>query len=183
MQIDKLYYVHGYLSGPDSTKGNLLKQKLNVEPIKYRDCDPEELIISECIENIKNKIRNDQNPVLIGSSLGGFLSAKVALDAPKIKKLILFNPAIIPKEYDVTKIKDMPQRILKNIIEPRFFSEKISSEILILMGTNDDVVPNSWVINFAKSQEATIKFLNDDHSLSRNIEKIPLFVEKFCAKD
>lgn len=178
-----LYYIHGYLSSPDSTKGKLLKEKLNIEPIKYRDCNPEDLIISECIKNIKNKIKNDENIVLIGSSLGGFLSAKIALDEPKIKKLILFNPAIIPKDYDITKIKDMPQRILKDMIEKRFFTQKIKAEILILRGTKDETVPNNWVINFAKSQEATVKFLNDDHRLSKNIEKIPIFVEKFCTKD
>ena len=185
MKIDKtkIYYIHGYLSSPDSTKGNLLKQKLNAESIRYRDCKPEDLVISECIINIEERIKNDKNPILIGSSLGGFLSAKIALDEPKIKKLVLFNPAIIPKDYDISKIKDMPQRILKDMIEPRFFNEKIQAEILILNGIKDEVVPNNWVINFAKSQEAIIRFLNDDHRLSNNLEKLPVFIKKFCTKD
>ncbi len=43
-----IYYIHGYLSDPESTKGILLKDKLNVKSIKYRDCKPENLDIAEC---------------------------------------------------------------------------------------------------------------------------------------
>jgi len=178
-----LYYIHGYLSSPDSTKGTILKQTLGVKPIKYRDCKPEELVISDCIKNIQNEIKNDKNPVLIGSSLGGFLSAKIALDEPKIKKLILFNPAILPVDFDITKIKDMPQGILKDMIEPRFFNEKINADIFILRGFKDELLPNEWIMDFAEKQEAYVKFLNDDHSLSKNIYKIPKYVEYFTTKD
>ena len=74
----KLYYIHGYLSSPDSTKGTLLKKTLNAIPIKYRDCPPEKLKISECLKNIKKVIENDLKAILIGSSLGGYLAAKTA---------------------------------------------------------------------------------------------------------
>ena len=30
-----LYYIHGYLSEPNGTKGTILKEKLGVIPIKY----------------------------------------------------------------------------------------------------------------------------------------------------
>ncbi len=136
------------------------------------------MVISRCIKKIKDEIKKDENPILIGSSLGGFLSAKIALKNPKIKNIILFNPAIIPKDYDIKKIKDMPQRILKDMKEPRFFTKKITAKINIFCGTKDKVVPNSWVINFAHAQEAEIQFLKDDHSLSKNVKKIPEFVEK-----
>ena len=177
------YYVHGYLSSPDSTKGNILNNELGVIPIKYRDCKPEDLVISDCISEINNYIKDDENPVLIGSSLGGFLSSKVALNNPKIKKLVLFNPAIIPKDYDVAKILGMPQSILQDMVEPNFFTNKISADILILIGTRDDVVPNSWVKNFAEVQNAKIISLDDDHSLSKSIHSLPSIVEEFLKKD
>ena len=56
-----LYYIHGYLSSPDSTKGIILNKKLNVKPIRYRDCEPEELIISDCVKKINETIKNDDN--------------------------------------------------------------------------------------------------------------------------
>ena len=136
------------------------------------------MVISKCIKNIKDEINKDKNPILIGSSLGGFLAAKIALKNPNIKNIILFNPAIIPKDYDIKKIKDMPQRIVKDMVEPRFFTKKIPAKINIFCGTEDKVVPNNWVINFVQSQEAEIKFLQDDHSLSKNVQKIPEYIEK-----
>ena len=75
-----LYYIHGYQSEPNSTKGILFKEKLNAIPIKYRDCKPEQLKISDAIKKIKKQIQNDNNAIIIGSSLGGLLAAKTALE-------------------------------------------------------------------------------------------------------
>jgi len=170
------YYVHGYLSDPNSTKGTLFKKTLNAKPIKYRDCEPEELIISDCLKRISEEIQNDENAIVIGSSLGGFLAAKTAL-AHRIKKLILLNPAIIPPDYDISKIKDMPQEILRDMQEEKLFTQKIKSDIHVFIGTNDIVVPNSWPIEFAKAQKANVKFLNDDHSFTTHINQLPVLIK------
>ena len=174
-----IYYIHGYLSEPNSTKGTLFKEKLGVKPIKYRDCPPEELIISDCINNIKKEIGNDENVVLIGSSLGGFLAAETALIHP-VKKLILLNPAIIPISIDIKKIQGMPQEILKDMQDPKLF-EKMNSEIYVLIGTEDDVVPNNWPIEFAKAQEATIHFLKEDHSFSKDLNKLTDVIKQLIS--
>lgn len=177
-----LYYIHGYQSSPDSNKGVLFKEKLDATAIQYRDCKPEDLVISECLENISDKIKNDDNVFLIGSSLGGFLAAKTALDLSNVKKLVLLNPAIIPPDYNITKITDMPQRILKDMKNPELFEKEINSEIYIFVGTEDKVVPSSWVINFARFQEATVRFLHDDHRFSKNLEKLPGLINSFLYK-
>jgi len=167
-----MYYIHGYLSGPDGSKGALLKEKLGVIPLKYRDCEPEDLVIANCLSEIKKKISYDKHPILIGSSLGGFLAANTALDN-NVSTLILLNPAVIPPDVDITQIEDMPQRILGDMQEERLFSEKINSKIVIFVGTNDEVVPNRWSIDFAKVQEAEIHFFHDDHRFSSNLNKFP----------
>ena len=178
----KLYYIHGYLSSPESTKAILFKKKLNAKPIKYRTCKPEELIISECLENIKKEIKNDLDVVFIGSSLGGFLAAKTAQVNQNVKQLIMLNPAMMPPDYDITKIKDMPQDILKELKDPKLFDTKIQADITILLGTNDIVVPNSWSIEFAKVQQATIKFYYDDHNFTKNIQKLPNIIKKILEQ-
>ena len=165
-----LYYIHGYQSEPNSTKGTFFKEKLNAIPINYRDCEPEKLIISDCLNRIKKQITNDKDVFLIGSSLGGFLAAKTALNNSNVKQIILLNPAIIPPSVDVTKIQDMPQNILSDMQDTMLFNEKINSDIFILAGTMDNVVPNHWIIEFAKAQEATIRFLHDDHSFTNNLK-------------
>jgi predicted esterase YcpF (UPF0227 family) len=167
-----LFYIHGYLSEPNSTKGTILKNKLGVKPIKYRDCPPEDLVINNCVDNIKKEIKNDENVVLIGSSLGGLLAAKTALEI-SVKKLILLNPAIIPMDVDITKIQGIPQRILRDMQDERLFNQKINSEITILVGRYDDTIPNRWAEIFAEAQNAKILFFEDDHSFTKNMQKIP----------
>lgn len=167
------YYIHGYLSKPNSIKGTLLKKELNVIPIKYRDCKPEELVISDALERIKEQIQNDEDVVLIGSSLGGLLAAKTALYNQNVKQLILLNPSIIPPSQDISKITDLPKQILVEMQDEKLFKEKIESKIHILAGTMDYTVPTWWVVEFAKAQQAKIMFLNDDHSFTQNIGKLP----------
>jgi predicted esterase YcpF (UPF0227 family) len=177
-----IYYIHGYLSEPYSTKGKLFKEKLNAKPIKYRDCKPEDLIISDCVKQIENEIKIDQKAILIGSSLGGFLAAKTALINQNVKHIILLNPAIIPPSVDIKKIQGMPLRILKDIQDSKLFNEKIDSNIDILAGTLDDVVPNDWVTEFANAQNVEVKFLIDDHSFSNNINKLPEIITDILDK-
>ena len=164
------------MSDPNSTKGTLFQNKLNAKAIKYRDCEPEDLVISDCIDRIEKEIRNDSDVVLIGSSLGGLLAAKTALNNSNVKLIILLNPAVIPPSYDITKIKDMSHRILLDMKDKRLFEEKIVSKIFILVGTNDEVVPNSWPLEFAKAQQATVHFLHDDHSFTNKIDELPSII-------
>jgi alpha/beta superfamily hydrolase len=128
-------------------------------------------MISDCVKRIKETIKDDKQPILIGSSLGGLLAAKTAMEV-QIEQLILLNPAIIPQSVDISKIQGMPHRILQEMQDEQLFREKIPCKILIIAGTMDDTVPNDWVVEFAKKQEATLMFLHDDHSLTYNLEKL-----------
>ncbi len=178
-----LYYIHGYMSNPKSTKGLLFKEKLNAISIKYRDCKPEEIVISDCLKKINNEIEKDKDAILIGSSLGGFLAAKTALKNKNVKQIILLNPAIIPPYVDISKIKDMPNQILLDMQDVNLFKKKINSYIYILVGTKDDLIPSSWPIEFALTQNATIQFLNDDHSFTKNINRLPEIITKILYKN
>lgn len=178
----KLYYIHGYMSDPNSTKGTLFKDKLNAKAIKYRDCKPEDLVISDCLQRIKDELDEDNDSVLIGSSLGGLLAAKTALENLNVKHIILLNPAIIPPSVDITKIQGMPQRILSDMQDNRLFDEKIYSKINILAGTEDDVVPSDWALEFARAQGVTVRFLDDDHSFTYNMSKLPDIIRDILNK-
>ncbi|MCX6671570.1 MAG: alpha/beta fold hydrolase [Euryarchaeota archaeon] len=168
-----LYYIHGYQSSPTGEKAILLKEELQVIPITYQESPPQDLVISKCLSRISEAIAHDQQVILIGSSLGGFLAASTALTHPTVKQLILLNPAIIPPEQDLTTIKDMPLRILQDMRDPRLFQEKIRAAITILRGTLDDVVPDEWILRFAQTQDATIQLYTDDHRFSKNLHRLP----------
>ena len=178
----KIYYIHGYLSSPQSKKGILLNKELGILSIKYRDSKPEDLVVSECIENILNAIEKDSEVALIGSSFGGFLSAMVAKKSSIIKNLILLNPSLIPPDFDIKKIKNMPQRILKEMKNNRLFIDRFNIDINIILGSEDNVVPNSWSIKFAKAHEANILFLKDDHSFSKNLNRLPMIIKNYLYK-
>jgi predicted esterase YcpF (UPF0227 family) len=175
-----LYYVHGYLSSPEGSKGSLFKGKLGAIAVKYRQCPAEDLVIADCLNEIKNVIESDDSITLIGSSLGGCLASKLALDpSVQIKHLILLNPAILPPTVDLKSIPDMPLRILKDMKDDRMFTEKLDAKITIFSATNDTVVPPRWVIEFAQFQEATAQFLHDDHRFSRYLSSLPVLIKSF----
>jgi pimeloyl-ACP methyl ester carboxylesterase len=177
-----LYYIHGYQSSPTSTKGTLFKKTLHAIPIRYRDGNPEDLVITDCLKRISETIQNDDNVVLIGSSLGGFLAASTALSHPNVKRLILLNPAMIPPKTDLSTIQGMPQRILIEMMNPRLFEQKIGAAIAIVRGTEDTVVPDDWILSFAQAQEATLLLLNDDHRFTKNLEQLPGIITELLQK-
>lgn len=174
----KIYFIHGYESSPEGAKGSIFKEKLAAIPIKYRDCKPEEIVISDCLNNIYDAIRGVSKVILIGSSLGGFLSAKVALEKDNIEKIILLNPAIIPPWIDISKLSGMPLRILREMQDEKLFLNKIKSKIFIFVGINDEIIPTKWILNFAMFQESTVRFLNDDHRFLKNISNLPNFINE-----
>jgi predicted esterase YcpF (UPF0227 family) len=177
-----LYYIHGYQSNPNSIKGTLFQKKLQAKAIQYRDGKPEDLIISKGLKRINTAIQDDPQAILIGSSLGGFLAAETALSAKNITHLILLNPAILPLHIDLSTIKDIPQRILSEMLDHRLHTQKINIPITILRGTQDTVIPEEWILSFARSQEATVKFYHDDHTFSQNLLRLPQIITSIIAR-
>jgi len=95
-----LYYIHGYNSSPNSRKGILFKEKLGAVPLKYMEGD--KVVVEDCLKRIKESIEKDTKIMLIGSSFGGFLSARIALENRNVRKIILLNPAVIPPDVDLS---------------------------------------------------------------------------------
>jgi alpha/beta superfamily hydrolase len=66
--------------------------------------------------------------------------------------------------------------------DPRLFEQRIPAAITILRGTQDDLVPDEWILGFAKAQQATIQLYNDDHRFSKNLQKLPVIISKLLQK-
>jgi hypothetical protein len=77
----------------------------------------------------------------------------------------------------------MPKRILSDMQDINLFKEKISSSIFIFIGLNDDLIPLKWPLEFALSQDTTIKFFDDDHSFTQNMYKLPQIISKILYKN
>ena len=174
--LPMMYYLHGYKSTPTSAKAQLFQKKLHAIPIHYRTVKPDDISVEDCIKIISSTIKNDPETVLIGSSFGGFLAAKMALHNPNISHLILLNPAVIPPYVNAEEIHDVSSSVLAQMIDAELFHKKIGSPIVIFCATNDDVIPQRWIIEFAQIQEAAVYFFHDDHRFSQTMEKLPKII-------
>ena len=92
-----IFYLHGFASGPSSSKGLFLQQKLQEVGIELQIPDFNEggfadLTVSRQIQQVRDCL--PATPVvLIGSSLGGLTAAWVAETMPQVDKLVLLAPA------------------------------------------------------------------------------------------
>jgi pimeloyl-ACP methyl ester carboxylesterase len=89
-------YLHGFASGPKSTKGVAFEQHfapkgIRIERIDLRVPSFEHLRLSAMIEKVRSEL--DDHTVLIGSSLGGLCAARVAENEKRVKGLVLLAPA------------------------------------------------------------------------------------------
>ncbi|MCY7331609.1 MAG: esterase, partial [Pseudanabaena sp. CAN_BIN31] len=151
-------------------------------------------------------LQNNQEITVIGSSLGGFLAVQLAAQNLLVQKLVLFAPAFgfsqrIAQALGEENIKQWQESgnrefyhygLKRNVnLQFQFFvdAQKYSEEkllrslpMLIFHGINDDVVPASLSEEFAKRRsQVTLKLLNDDHALGKDLESIWQNTKQFLA--
>ncbi len=92
-------YLHGFLSGPDSVKGNFFAGRFRELGIKLQRPDLnagdfEHLTLTRQLTLMESYIDSlTDDVVLLGSSLGGFLAALLAENRRKVQGLVLMAPA------------------------------------------------------------------------------------------
>ena len=93
-------YLHGFASGPRSTKGmrfadHFAARGLPLDRLDLRVPSFEHLRLSAMIDVAQRAIGDDPNEraVVIGSSLGGLTAARLAERDPRVSRLILMAPA------------------------------------------------------------------------------------------
>ena len=144
--------------------------------------------------NIKGKIamvtgagRGIGYAIALGLARYGADIAIISRNLGELKKVAeeirLMGRKALPFTCDISKIKDMPQRILAGMKDLRLFEEKINSEITILAGDKDELVPKDWILNFAKAQNVDVKFYNDDHTFTKNMQLLPDIIANIIKKD
>ena len=169
--------------------------------------DFSKVTISEQLIYLDLNYLNDDEPlVVIGSSLGGFLAVQLASQNVLTQKLVLLAPAFgfsqrIAQALGEENIKQWQQSgnrefyhygLKRNVnLQFQFFidAQKYSEEkllrslpMLIFHGINDDVVPASLSEEFAKRRsQVTLKLLNDDHALGKDLESIWQDTKQFLA--
>lgn len=169
--------------------------------------DFSKVTISEQLIYLDRNYLNDDEPlVVIGSSLGGFLAVQLASQNVLTQKLVLLAPAFgfsqrIAKTLGDENVAQWQQDgsrefyhygLKRNLnLQFQFFvdAQKYSEEkltrslpILIFHGIDDDVVPSALSEQFAKMRsQVTLKLLNDDHALGKDLGSIWRDTKHFCS--
>jgi uncharacterized protein len=204
-------YLHGFSSGPGSTKAKYLKEQfdradrqLQVPDLNQNDFT--NLTILRQIDQVVNLLPQDGSPVtLIGSSLGGWISAIIAQNHPQVERLILLAPAFdflahwLPKigeqqlnAWEQTGHLDVYHHAVKDLVplDYNFLTDarkyplaEITRDLptLIIHGINDDVVPISASRDFA-TNHPWVELLewDSDHQLTDRNEQIWQQISRFC---
>lgn len=160
--IENLAYVvfsHGKESGPLGSKIQRLmtvakELGLKTTSIDYRECTNASERVSILTEFLNQLDVPTDQVVLVGSSMGGYVSMAVANKQP-IAGLFLMAPALWmkPEEYPIQS----------------YFPKALKVEIV--HGMYDDTVPYVNSIRFVKEHDGTILHLvPDDHRLKASYD-------------
>jgi uncharacterized protein len=105
-------YLHGFSSGPGSTKAKYLRDRFAKAGIELAVPDLNQddfthLTISRQIAQVVDLLpQNGDSVTLIGSSMGGWISAIIAQNYPQVDRLVLLAPAFNFLQHWLPKIGD-----------------------------------------------------------------------------
>ena len=150
-----IYFFHGSLSSPKSTKIQHLKPIL--ESLGFTVETPDHSQIRSADDRVADMLSRDNLPVgnciLFGSSMGGYV-ATVLSQHLKPSGLFLLAPAFYLPSYQNQN--------------PIPHADKTS----IIHAWQDDIVPVENSIRFAKEYHATLHLVDGTHALRENITTI-----------
>ena len=201
----RILYLHGFASGPSSTKGVAFEKhfaaRSPIERLNLRVPSFEHLRLSAMLEAVRARVTDDT--VIIGSSLGGLTAARVAEGEPRVRGLVLLAPAFqLAQRWrtmlgpafddwqrtgwrevtDYTTGKPAP-------VEFGFVEEaaridvgfpRITCPTLILHGRGDDTVPIERSRELvAQTPSARLIELDDGHELTNSLPILLAETERF----
>jgi predicted esterase len=151
-------------------------------------------------------LNNQEQSIVIGSSLGGFLAVQLAARNPSVQKLILFAPAFgfsqrIAQNLGTENISKWQESgireffhygLKRNVnLQFQFFvdAQQYSEDnltrslpILIFHGIHDEVVPTVLSKEFANQRSQVIlKLSDDDHALGKDLESTWQDIQSFVG--
>jgi pimeloyl-ACP methyl ester carboxylesterase len=89
---EAILYLHGFASGPSSSKARYFRERLDLEVPDLAAGDFEHLTITGQLGVIERAAAG-RAVSLIGSSLGGYLAALYAARHPEVERVVLLAPA------------------------------------------------------------------------------------------
>ena len=200
-------YLHGFASGPGSSKAGIFRRRFEEAGIPLivpdlADGDFENLTLTIQLQ-VMERAGGGGPARLIGSSMGGYLAALYAARHPETERMVLLAPAFDfvrrwPSTFGQERFEEWKRSGYTEVFhygEQR--NRRLSFELyrdaeryepyprsaapcLIFHGLRDEVVPADYSREFARRhQEAELRLLDDGHELLAGIDAICLRAMQF----
>jgi uncharacterized protein len=205
----KILYLHGFASGPLSTKGvafekHFAEKDIEIARMNLRVPSFEQLRLSVMIDTVLAALHD--RTILIGSSLGGLTAARAAERDSRVVAMILLAPAFklverwrqtLGPEWDLWRERGwrevtdyttgQPARVDWGFIEDAIRVDVGYPEVrvptLILHGLHDDVVPFETSRTLALGKDwIDLVELDDGHELVASMPTLLEESEAFLAQ-
>ncbi|MDR3682240.1 MAG: YqiA/YcfP family alpha/beta fold hydrolase [Geothrix sp.] len=192
--MPSLVYLHGFSSAPGGNKGTFTRRWAEARGIPFQAPDLnlptfETLTLSAQVAGVGALLESQpEPPVLVGSSLGGFIATAVAQRGAPLRSMILLAPAIhfarrrmgSPAwagyrdrgelevfHYGAGRLLRLGPDLLQDL--PKWTADdqwRISVPTVILHGRRDEVVPLAESEAYRdRNPGAVLHVLEDDHGL------------------
>ena len=171
MKLSYVVFSHGKESGPMGSKIQRLMAEakrlgLHTISVDYRKCATASERVAFLDATLRQLDTPPQQVVLVGSSMGGYVSTVMANSLP-VAGLFLMAPALWMPSEEYTVQSYQP----------------LTSKVEITHGINDDVVPCENSIRFAREHEGTILHLvPDDHRLKASLDFLACQFRRFVEE-
>ena len=204
-------YLHGFASGPTSSKGVFFQQRFASRGVEVglpdlSAGDFEHLTLTSQLEVIDRCVSQRNPEVIIGSSLGGYLAALYAARHPGVfRALVLLAPGFGFTRRWPESLGDEEMRLWRErgwrevyhygeerschlgyqLIEDGLHYEdypEVRDPTLVIHGTRDDVVDPRFSQEFAQGRpNVTLHLVDSDHQLLDAMDRVWELVEAFVA--
>lgn len=164
--MQTIWFAHGKESGPNGTKIQHLAaiaktSGFATESPDYSDLtDPDRRVVR--LEKLLLETR-EPAPILVGSSMGGYVSAVVA-SRTQVAGLFLMAPALYMPGYET------------GVVEPR------SDHVSLVHGWRDDIIPWKNSLRYAEKYAAELHLIDSDHRLNDDLEQVGELFRDFLTR-
>lgn len=116
LQGPRWLYLHGFASGPESSKGVALaehyaRQGIHLRRLNLRQPSLEHLRLSAMLRTVREAMGGErERAVLFGSSLGGLTACRVAEEDARVCALVLLAPALRAMEQMRRRVGEQGMR-------------------------------------------------------------------------
>jgi len=164
----RVIFSHGHLSAPDSMKiielARLAQEAgLDTLAIDYRDLRDDPIARAERL--IETICKQGTPPVLVGSSMGGWVSMHAAETVP-VAGLFLMAPALYLEDR-------VPEGVVPESYTPQ------CDHVVVVHGWHDAIIPWQHSLRFAEAHQAALHLLDSDHRLGSALPVLKAVFRQF----